>query len=166
MRTKQSCLVVSSGWSFVSAVPGQMTYPLKFPNNMTMQCPKSSSRTGVLVGIASICHCCSLCFQSQALRSTKRLWVRIHNDEDGDNDAYDDDGDDDVREISWYYETTRWHPKDPPDLFGIKKYRGSNSSDGDNIGDGFKIAGEVIGSGDEIESSEELKELLSDEAGK
>ncbi|GJW66377.1 hypothetical protein Tco_0120801 [Tanacetum coccineum] len=27
MRTKQSCLlVVSSGWSFVSTVPGQMTY--------------------------------------------------------------------------------------------------------------------------------------------
>ncbi|GJT91378.1 hypothetical protein Tco_1080223 [Tanacetum coccineum] len=33
---------------------------------------------------------------------------------------------------------------------GTKKYRGSNSSDGDNIGDGVKIAGEVIGSGDEI----------------
>ncbi|GKD90548.1 hypothetical protein Tco_1366055 [Tanacetum coccineum] len=29
MRTKKSCLlVVSSGWSFVSAVPGQMTYPV------------------------------------------------------------------------------------------------------------------------------------------
>ncbi|GKD23709.1 hypothetical protein Tco_1225412, partial [Tanacetum coccineum] len=29
MRTKQSCLlVVSSGWSFVSAVPGQMIYPV------------------------------------------------------------------------------------------------------------------------------------------
>ncbi|GJV51172.1 hypothetical protein Tco_1446913 [Tanacetum coccineum] len=35
---------------------------------------------------------------------------------------------------------------------GIKKYRGSNSSDGGNIGDGVKIAGEVIGSGDEIGS--------------
>ncbi|GJY56027.1 hypothetical protein Tco_0455142 [Tanacetum coccineum] len=33
---------------------------------------------------------------------------------------------------------------------GTKKYRGSNSSDGGNIGDGVKIAGEVIGSGDEI----------------
>ncbi|GJY54464.1 hypothetical protein Tco_0446128 [Tanacetum coccineum] len=43
---------------------------------------------------------------------------------------------------------------------GTKKYRGSNSSDGGNIGDGVKIAGEVIGSGDEIEFSEELKELL------
>ncbi|GKA47293.1 hypothetical protein Tco_0740176 [Tanacetum coccineum] len=43
-----------------------------------------------------------------------------------------------------------------------KKYRGSNSSDGGNIGDGVRIAGEVIGSGDGIE----LKELLPDEAGK
>ncbi|GJS65490.1 hypothetical protein Tco_0680054 [Tanacetum coccineum] len=49
---------------------------------------------------------------------------------------------------------------------GIKKYRGSNSSDGGNIGDGVKIAGEVIGSGDEIEFSEELKDLLPAEAGK
>ncbi|GKB31255.1 hypothetical protein Tco_0870656 [Tanacetum coccineum] len=49
---------------------------------------------------------------------------------------------------------------------GIKKYRGSNSSDGGNTGDGVKIAGEVIGSGGEIESSEELKELLPAEAGK
>ncbi|GJW15382.1 hypothetical protein Tco_0019515 [Tanacetum coccineum] len=35
---------------------------------------------------------------------------------------------------------------------GIKKYRGLNSSDGGNIGDRVKIAGGVIGSGDEIES--------------
>ncbi|GJS94292.1 hypothetical protein Tco_0801260 [Tanacetum coccineum] len=42
----------------------------------------------------------------------------------------------------------------------------SNSNDGGNTGDGVKIAGEVIGSGDEIEFSEELKELLPDEAGK
>ncbi|GKG16443.1 hypothetical protein Tco_0358766, partial [Tanacetum coccineum] len=58
---------------------------------------------------------------------------------------------------------------------GIKKYRGSNSSDGGNIGDGVKIVGGVIGSGDEIgeitdgiilEFSEELKEMLPDEAGK
>ncbi|GJU33819.1 hypothetical protein Tco_1182173 [Tanacetum coccineum] len=33
---------------------------------------------------------------------------------------------------------------------GTKKYRGSNSSEGGNIGDGVKIAGEIIGSGDEI----------------
>ncbi|GKD38822.1 hypothetical protein Tco_1259029, partial [Tanacetum coccineum] len=36
---------------------------------------------------------------------------------------------------------------------GIKKYRGSNSSDGDNTGDGVKIAGEVIGSGGGIDGS-------------
>ncbi|GKF83267.1 hypothetical protein Tco_0244923, partial [Tanacetum coccineum] len=34
---------------------------------------------------------------------------------------------------------------------GIKKYRGSNSNDGGNTKDGVKIAGGVIGSGDEIE---------------
>ncbi|GKA18873.1 hypothetical protein Tco_0698788, partial [Tanacetum coccineum] len=33
-------------------------------------------------------------------------------------------------------------------------------------GDGVKIAGEVIGSGDEIEFFKELKELLPNEAGK
>ncbi|GJU98919.1 hypothetical protein Tco_1328190 [Tanacetum coccineum] len=49
---------------------------------------------------------------------------------------------------------------------GTKKYQGSNSSDGGNTGDGVKIAGEAIGSGDKIEFSEELKELLPDEAGK
>ncbi|GJY88835.1 hypothetical protein Tco_0503463 [Tanacetum coccineum] len=50
--------------------------------------------------------------------------------EDGDNDAIG--GNDDERAIR------------------TKKYRGSNSSDGGNTGDGVKIAGEVIGSGDEI----------------
>ncbi|GJT24007.1 hypothetical protein Tco_0893944 [Tanacetum coccineum] len=35
-------------------------------------------------------------------------------------------------------------------VLGIKKYRGLNSSDGGNIGDRVKIAGGVIGSGDEI----------------
>ncbi|GKB06709.1 hypothetical protein Tco_0834942, partial [Tanacetum coccineum] len=60
---------------------------------------------------------------SQVLKAS-RGYGMIHNDEDGDNDAYDDDGDDDVREISW-----------------TKKYRGSNSSDGGNTGDGVKIAG-------------------------
>ncbi|GJS16491.1 hypothetical protein Tco_0410963 [Tanacetum coccineum] len=51
---------------------------------------------------------------------------------------------------------------------GIKKYRGLNSNDGGNTGDGVKIAGGVIGSSDEIalEFYEELKELLPDEAGK
>ncbi|GJT69357.1 hypothetical protein Tco_1028643 [Tanacetum coccineum] len=68
---------------------------------------------------------------------------------DGDNDA--NDGDDDEREISWYYETIS--------SSGTKKYRGSNSSDGGNTGDGVKIAGGVIGSGDGIEFFEEFKEL-------
>ncbi|GKD12427.1 hypothetical protein Tco_1196834 [Tanacetum coccineum] len=49
---------------------------------------------------------------------------------------------------------------------GIEKYRGLNSSDGGNIRDRVKIAGGVIGSGDEIEFSEELKDLLPAEAGK
>ncbi|GJS82024.1 hypothetical protein Tco_0748565 [Tanacetum coccineum] len=49
---------------------------------------------------------------------------------------------------------------------GTKKYQGSNSSDCGNTGDGVKIAGEVIGSDDEIEFSEVLKELLPDEARK
>ncbi|GJY20442.1 hypothetical protein Tco_0393008 [Tanacetum coccineum] len=47
---------------------------------------------------------------------------------------------------------------------GTKKYRGSNSSDGGNTRDGVKITGGVIGSGGGIESSEELKEVLPDEA--
>ncbi|GKA78383.1 hypothetical protein Tco_0784920, partial [Tanacetum coccineum] len=45
---------------------------------------------------------------------------------------------------------------------GIKKYQGLKSNDGGNTGNGVKKAGEVIGS----EFSEELKELLPDEAGK
>ncbi|GKF86397.1 hypothetical protein Tco_0254224, partial [Tanacetum coccineum] len=48
----------------------------------------------------------------------------------------------------------------------IKKYQGLNSNDGGSIGDGVKIAGEVIGSGDEIDFSKELKDLLLAEAGK
>ncbi|GJT34985.1 hypothetical protein Tco_0925404 [Tanacetum coccineum] len=60
----------------------------------------------------------------------------IHNDGDGDNDAYDDDRDDDERDIR------------------TKKYRGSNSSDGGNTRDGVKIASGVIGSGDEIVSEQ------------
>ncbi|GJZ63321.1 hypothetical protein Tco_0619742, partial [Tanacetum coccineum] len=46
------------------------------------------------------------------------------------------------------------------------KYRGLNSSDGGNIGDRVKIAGGVIRSDDEIEFSEELKDLLPAEAEK
>ncbi|GKB69177.1 hypothetical protein Tco_0930589 [Tanacetum coccineum] len=92
------------------------------------------------------------------IKRTFRGYGMIH--EDGDNDA--NDGDDDEINSS-----------------GIKKYQGSNSSDGGNIGDGVKIAGEVIGSGDgnlieeiwsgiilSLEFSEELKDLLPAEAGK
>ncbi|GJW00932.1 hypothetical protein Tco_0501930 [Tanacetum coccineum] len=40
---------------------------------------------------------------------------------------------------------------------GIEKYRGLNSSDGGNIGDGVKIAGGVIGFDDEIEFIRRVK---------
>ncbi|GKA26365.1 hypothetical protein Tco_0712474 [Tanacetum coccineum] len=43
------------------------------------------------------------------ITSFERGYGMIYNDGDGDNDAYDDDRDDDEREISWYYETTRQH---------------------------------------------------------
>ncbi|GJV38547.1 hypothetical protein Tco_1411024 [Tanacetum coccineum] len=58
---------------------------------------------------------------------------------------------------------------------GTKTYRGSNSSDGGNTGDGVKTVCGVIGAGGEIgeitdgiilEFSEELKEMLPDEARK
>ncbi|GJZ42362.1 hypothetical protein Tco_0589248 [Tanacetum coccineum] len=60
----------------------------------------------------------------------------IYNDEDGGNDAYDDDGDDDVREISWYYETTRKNAKcnkDADFLVADSKYMKVA------FGDGFKM---------------------------
>ncbi|GJX55688.1 hypothetical protein Tco_0285585 [Tanacetum coccineum] len=70
--------------------------------------------------------------------------------EDGDNDVIG--GNDDERAIR------------------TKKYRGSNSNDGGNTGDGVKIAGgkdeNTGGIILSLEFSEELKELLSDEAEK
>ncbi|GKE77541.1 hypothetical protein Tco_1543661 [Tanacetum coccineum] len=104
-------------------------------------------------------------FYQQKITRTLRGYGMIH--EDGDNDAIG--GNDDERAINNVVEE-----EDGEQIrflggnssSGIKKYRGSNSSDGGNIGDGVKIAGEVIGSGDEIEFSEELKELLPDEDGK
>ncbi|GJR86195.1 hypothetical protein Tco_0210206 [Tanacetum coccineum] len=54
--------IVSSGWSFVSAVPSQMTYPVA---SLTLDSARSSNRSGIPVGITSTCHCCSLCFQSR-----------------------------------------------------------------------------------------------------
>ncbi|GJW55468.1 hypothetical protein Tco_0099553 [Tanacetum coccineum] len=85
----------------------------------------------------------------------------IHNNEDGDNDA--NDGDDDEREIIEEEDGERIRFLGGNNSSGTKKYQGSNSSDGGNTGDGVKIAGGVIGSGDGIE---ELKEMLPDEAGK
>ncbi|GKB22754.1 hypothetical protein Tco_0862155 [Tanacetum coccineum] len=73
--------------------------------------------------------------------------------EDGDNDAIG--GNDDERAINNVVE----EEDDEQIRFlggnsssGTKKYRGSNSNDGGNTGDRVKIAGEVIGSGDEIGS--------------
>ncbi|GJS11462.1 hypothetical protein Tco_0368258 [Tanacetum coccineum] len=64
--------------------------------------------------------------------------------EDGDNDAiwWNDD------KAGYVGKTIRFESSSR-----TKKYRGSNSNDGDNIRDGVKIAGEVIGSGDEIGDS-------------
>ncbi|GJR75482.1 hypothetical protein Tco_0087847 [Tanacetum coccineum] len=83
---------------------------------------------------------------SQVLKAS-RGYGMIHNDGDRDNDAYDDDMDDDERDIM----------KEENEGFlggnsssGTKKYRGSNSSDGGNTGDGVKIVGGVIGPGGKI----------------
>ncbi|GJY26821.1 hypothetical protein Tco_0401547 [Tanacetum coccineum] len=74
--------IVSSGWSFVSIVPGQMTYSvasltLDSAGSYVMQSAAftegtipsipiggSISPEGFLlhVGITSTCYCCSLCF--------------------------------------------------------------------------------------------------------
>ncbi|GJZ07816.1 hypothetical protein Tco_0542099 [Tanacetum coccineum] len=88
-------------------------------------------------------------------------------DKDGDNDV--NGGNDDEREINNVVEEEdgEWICfLGGNSSSGTKKYRGSNSNEGGNTGDGVKIVGEVIGSGDEIEFSEELKDLLPVEAGK
>ncbi|GJX39076.1 hypothetical protein Tco_0252379, partial [Tanacetum coccineum] len=89
-------------------------------------------------------------------------------DKDGDNDA--NGGNDDEREINNVVEE---EDEEHISVFlggnsssGTKKYQGSNSNDGGNTRDEVKIAGGVIGSGDRIEFSKELKELLPDEARK
>ncbi|GKF11885.1 hypothetical protein Tco_0049811, partial [Tanacetum coccineum] len=95
-----------------------------------------------------------------------RSYGMIHEDEDNDTN----DGDDDGREryVGNNKEEDGEHIRflGGNSSSGIKKYQGLNSNDGGNIGDRVKIAGGVIGSGDEIEFSEEFKELLSDEAEK
>ncbi|GKA10084.1 hypothetical protein Tco_0689517 [Tanacetum coccineum] len=85
-------------------------------------------------------------------------------DKDGNND--ENSGNDDERKIIEEEDGEWIRFLGGNSSSGIKKYQGLNSSDGGNIGDRVKIAGGVIGSGDEIEFSEELKDLLSDEAGK
>ncbi|GKA29230.1 hypothetical protein Tco_0715475, partial [Tanacetum coccineum] len=68
------------------------------------------------------------CRMAAKVMAALRGYGMIH--EDGDNDAIS--GNDDERAIR------------------LKKYRGSNSSDGGNTGDGVKIVGGVIGFSDEI----------------
>ncbi|GJS66318.1 NADH-plastoquinone oxidoreductase subunit 7 [Tanacetum coccineum] len=88
------------------------------------------------------------CWMAAKVMAASRGYSMIHNDGDGDSDAYDDNRDDDEREISWYLRNN----KDIAitSLIGTKKYQGSNSKDGGNTGDGVKIAGGVIESYSEI----------------
>ncbi|GJS41655.1 hypothetical protein Tco_0566698 [Tanacetum coccineum] len=72
------------------------------------------------------------------------------------------------------------YPQGDNSSSGTKKYRGSNSSDGGDTGDGVKIVSEVIGSGSGIDRgkmaseakryldklSEKSGEMFLDEAGK
>ncbi|GJU59144.1 hypothetical protein Tco_1236910 [Tanacetum coccineum] len=109
---------------------------------------RNFSRSSVLIEIVSTCHGSSLCFRASVKSSNQLCRMASKN-----NVVDEDDGE-------WICFLGGNSSS------GIKKYQGSNSSDGNNIGDRVKIAGEVIGSGDEIEFSEELKEMLPDEAGK
>ncbi|GKB11552.1 hypothetical protein Tco_0845475 [Tanacetum coccineum] len=68
--------------------------------------------------------------------------------EDGDNDAIG--GNDDERTIIEEDDGEWICFLGGNTSSGTKKYRGSNSNDGGNTGDRVKIAGGVIGSGDEI----------------
>ncbi|GJV25607.1 hypothetical protein Tco_1378302 [Tanacetum coccineum] len=83
------------------------------------------------------------------MASKVRGYGMIH--EDGDNDAIS--GNNDERAINNVVEEEDGEQirfLGGNSFSGIKKYRGLNSSDGGNIGDRVKIAGGVIGSGDEI----------------
>ncbi|GKC96185.1 hypothetical protein Tco_1161627 [Tanacetum coccineum] len=85
--------------------------------------------------------------------------------EDGDNDAIG--GNDDERAINGLDNVVEEEDGEWILFLGSNSSSGTKKyNDGDNTEDGVKIAGEVIGSGDEIEFSKELKELLPDEAGK
>ncbi|GKB07759.1 hypothetical protein Tco_0836043 [Tanacetum coccineum] len=85
--------------------------------------------------------------------------------EDGDNDANHGNDDEVERDNNVVEEEDGEQIRflGGNSFSGIKKYRGLNSNDGvTNTGDRVKIAGGVIGSW----FSEELKELLPNEAGK
>ncbi|GJU62316.1 hypothetical protein Tco_1244151 [Tanacetum coccineum] len=140
-------------------------------------CYRSSSRSGVPIGITSTCRCCSLCFQScgnaiinklldgsQSYAGVSDVVSLWYNDEDGDNDA--NDGDDELDNVVEEEDGERIRFLGGNNSSGTKKYQGSNSSDGGNTGDGVKIKGENTGGIIlSLEFSEALKELLSDEAG-
>ncbi|GJR54759.1 putative reverse transcriptase domain-containing protein [Tanacetum coccineum] len=117
---------------------------------------RNFSRSSVPIGIASTCHGSSLCFQGCSKISNQlpdgiqsygwalKGYGMFH--EDGDNDAIG--GNDDERAIIEEEDEEHIRFLGGNSSSGTKKYRGSNSNDGGNTGDGVKIAGEVIGSGD------------------
>ncbi|GKD67287.1 hypothetical protein Tco_1309395, partial [Tanacetum coccineum] len=102
----------------------------------------------VMTGVSDVASFWEAFYQQKMIR-TLRGHGMIHEDED--NDAIG--GNDDERAINNVVEED-----DEEWIFflggnsssGINKYRGSNSRYGGNTGDGVKIAGGVIGSGDEI----------------
>ncbi|GJX07650.1 hypothetical protein Tco_0195582 [Tanacetum coccineum] len=112
--------VVSSGWSFVYAILGQMTYPVASPTldsagsygNPLMKTYSLHRVLGTHVwdktanlGFPLSClfkRLRKLAISKELLDGslTSRGYGMIHNDGDGDNDAYDDDKDDDERDIN------------------------------------------------------------------
>ncbi|GJT39521.1 hypothetical protein Tco_0939386 [Tanacetum coccineum] len=119
----------------------------------------------VMAGVSDVDVLLGGILSTQEITLTLRGYGMIH--EDGDNDAIS--GNDDERAINNVVEEEdgEWIRFLGGNSFsGIKKYRGLNSSDGGNIGDRVKITGGVTGFGDEIEFSEELKDLLPAEAEK
>ncbi|GJX76986.1 putative reverse transcriptase domain-containing protein [Tanacetum coccineum] len=108
-----------------------------------------------ILGLLATCHGSSLCFIGLPVKSAivagwaSKGYGMIH--EDGDNDAIS--GNDDERATNNVVEEEdgEWiRFLGGNSSSGTKKYLGSNSNDGGNTRDGVKIAGEAIGSGDEI----------------
>ncbi|GJR40341.1 hypothetical protein Tco_1216025 [Tanacetum coccineum] len=117
------------------------------------------------LAMAAVCASTAVVRSAISCRMASKVMAALRGyDKDGDNDA--NGGNDDEREIIEEEDGEWIRFLGGNSSSGIKKYRGLNSNDGGNIEDGVKIAGEAIGSGDKIEFSEELKELLPDEAGK